>query len=102
MQRIIMTDCQTNLATFVLIARIPTGGIGDYRAYEGAMFARVNGNFARLPITSGRPNIMACGLVCRRSIKEGFAVNLLHPARLVCTENLIRVDDALETPKLTE
>jgi len=32
-----MTDCQTNLATFVLIARIPTRGIGDYRAYEDAV-----------------------------------------------------------------
>ena len=29
-----MADYQTNLATFVLIARIPTEGIGDFRAYE--------------------------------------------------------------------
>lgn len=32
-----MTDDQTDLATFVLIARIPTEGIGDFRAYEDAV-----------------------------------------------------------------
>jgi hypothetical protein len=36
-QRITVTDYQTNLATFVLIARIPTEGIADFRAYEDAV-----------------------------------------------------------------
>ena len=30
-------DHQTNPITVVLIARIPTEGIGDFRAYEGAV-----------------------------------------------------------------
>jgi hypothetical protein len=32
-----MTAYQTNLVTFVLIARIPTEGIEDFRAYEDAV-----------------------------------------------------------------
>jgi hypothetical protein len=32
-----MADYQTNLATFVLIARIPAEGIGDFQAYEDAV-----------------------------------------------------------------
>jgi hypothetical protein len=32
-----VTACQTNLVTFVLIARIPAEGIGDFRAYEDAV-----------------------------------------------------------------
>lgn len=32
-----MMACQTNLVTFVLIARIPAEGIGDFRAYEDAV-----------------------------------------------------------------
>jgi hypothetical protein len=32
-----MTDNQTNLVTRVLIARIPTEGIADFRAYEAAV-----------------------------------------------------------------
>ena len=32
-----MMDHQTNPITVVLIARIPTEGIGDFRAYEGAV-----------------------------------------------------------------
>lgn len=32
-----MTDHKTNLITVVLIARIPTEGIGDFQAYEDAV-----------------------------------------------------------------
>jgi antibiotic biosynthesis monooxygenase (ABM) superfamily enzyme len=32
-----VTDEQTNLATFVLIARIPAEGVRDFRAYEAAV-----------------------------------------------------------------
>ena len=32
-----MMTYQTNLVTFVLIARIPTEGIEDFRAYEDAV-----------------------------------------------------------------
>ena len=32
-----MTDYQANSVTRVLIARIPTEGIGDFRAYEAAV-----------------------------------------------------------------
>jgi hypothetical protein len=34
---ITVTACQTNLVTFVLIARIPAEGIGDFRTYEDAV-----------------------------------------------------------------
>ena len=39
---------QTNLVTFVLIARIPTEGIEDFRAYEDAvlpLLPEFNGRF---------------------------------------------------------
>ena len=32
-----MTDHQTNLVTIMLIARIPTEGVADFRAYEDAV-----------------------------------------------------------------
>lgn len=32
-----MMACQTNLVTFVLIARIPAEGVEDFRAYEDAV-----------------------------------------------------------------
>lgn len=45
-----MAADQTNLVTFVLIARIPTEGIEDFRAYEDAvlpLFPEFNGRLER-------------------------------------------------------
>ena len=45
-----MTTSQTNLVTFVLIARIPTEGIQDFRAYEDAvlpLLSKFNGHLER-------------------------------------------------------
>jgi antibiotic biosynthesis monooxygenase (ABM) superfamily enzyme len=45
-----MTDHQTNRVTVVLIARIPTEGVGDFRAYEDAvlpLLPEFNGHLER-------------------------------------------------------
>jgi hypothetical protein len=46
-----VTASQSNLVTFVLIARIPNEGIEDFRAYEEAILPRLpefNGRLERL------------------------------------------------------